>query len=349
MEYDKFATGTVTGVSSGIIPVLLPFQPTYVELDNFTAATTPASGLITKSIWYTELGQGAAINYVFNATPVLTTATITSATGTGISTFSAGTPQLGAAVAISGITKASPAVVTTASNHGYSTGDVVIFSGLFQSATTGMPQISNIPFVITVTGATTFTIPWNTNQSNYTALSGSPSGANVRKVLYPYLYFPGLNYISALSVSGTTVTLTATTNHNLVVGQQVAFRIPSQWGSIQLNTPNSLGQPVYGFVATVSSAVAVTITIPSGISVTAFTTNTTVAQALAGMTAPQLVSVGDNNTGAVTNSFLPSPINGPGIGGAFQNNTRQGFLLGTGVSGTTSDVICYRAYFHVLT
>ena len=348
MEYDKFAQGTITGVTGGIIPVVLPFQPTYVELDNVTAAATPTSAEIVKSIWYTEMGQGAAINYVFNATPVLTTAVITSATGTGISTFSAGTPQLGAAIAIASITKASPAVVTATGNHGLSTGDVVILSGLFQSATTGMPQISNIPFVITVTGATTFTIPFNTNQSNYTALAASPSGANIRKVLYPYLYFPGVNYITAITTGAVTTTVTTAANHNLVVGQLVGFRIPSQWGSIQLNTPNSLGQPVYGYVSVVNSAVSVGITLDSS-AVTAFNSNPTVAQALAGMSAPQMVSVGDNNTGTATNAFLPTTINGPGIGGAFQTNSRQGFLLGTGVSGTTADVIHYRAYFHVLT
>lgn len=349
MEYDKFAQGTITGVTGGIIPVVLPFQPTYVELDNVTAAATPTDGEITKTIWYTEMGQGAAINYVFNATPVLTTAVITSATGTGISTFSAGTPQLGAQIGISGITKASPAVVTTTANHGYSTGDVVIFSGMFQSASTGMPQISNIAFTITVTGATTFTIPWNTNQNNYTALSGSPTGAFVRKVLYPHLYFPGVTAIASMSQSGTALSIATASNHNYVTGQEVAFRIPSAWGSIQLNTPNSLGQTVYGYVTAVSSAVAFTVTIPSGITITAFNSNPTFAQAVAGLTPPQILAVGDNNLGPVASTFIPTTINAATIGGAFQNNTRQGFLLGTGVSGTTSDVIMYRAWFNVLT
>jgi len=113
------------------------------------------------------MGQGYAMISAFNATPVLTTDVITS---NGISTFSAGLSfQYGAQIAISGITKASAAVVTTGSAHGYATGDVVVFQGLYQSSTTGMPQICGMPFVITVTGATTFTIPWNTNQSNYTA------------------------------------------------------------------------------------------------------------------------------------------------------------------------------------
>src|SRR5690606_38044134 len=112
------------------------------------------------------------------------------------------------------------------------------FTGLFQSSTTGMPQICGMPFVVTVSDATTFTIPWDTNQSNYTALSGNPTGAFVKKVLNPYLYVPGVSFISALSV-GATTTVTTTTPHNLVVGQEVAFRIPQSYGTVQLNSlPN---------------------------------------------------------------------------------------------------------------
>lgn len=342
MEYSKLAIGSVTGITSGVVPVILPFTPDIVRLDNFTAATTPANGGVVSSYWTYKMGQGAAIQNVFNATPVLTTQTITSATGTGISTFSASAPALGSAIAISGITKANPAVVTATGAHGLATGDVVIMTGLAQSSSTGMQQIAGIPFVVTVTGSTTFTVPYNTNQSSFTALSGSPTGANIRKVLYPYLYFPGTNVITAITRASTTTIATAA-NHNLVVGSEVAFRIPSTWGTIELNTPNSLGLPVYGVVTSVSSATAVVVNIDSS-SMTAFNSNPTVAQALAGLSFPQMVTVGDTNTGAVTNSFLPTTINPISLGGAFQNNSRQGFLIGTGASGTTSDVIYYYAY-----
>lgn len=344
MEYSKLASGKVTGVTSGIIPVKLPFIPNVVELNNFTAATTPANTGVVRTYWTSDMAQASAIQYVFNATPVLTTQTTT--TG-GISTFSAGMPQLGSTIQIASITKANPAVVTTGSNHGYSTGDVVIMTGLFQSATTGMPQIASMPFVITVTGATTFTIPWNTNQSNYTALSGSPTGALVRKVLYPYLYFPGLNFISAIT-TGSTTTIDTTTNHNLVVGNQVAFSISSPWGTTQLSgtvsSTQGYGQELTGFVTAVNSATEVVVGINTSSGYTAFNSNPTVAQAVAGLTPPQMRTVGDNNTGFVTNTNIPSTINAQAIGGAFQNNTFQGFIIGNTSSGTTSDVILWTAY-----
>lgn len=341
MEYSKLASGQVVGVTSGIIPVVLPFLPNYVELDNYTAYAAATNGLIINTKWHSDMVQGSAMQLVFNSSPALISQVQT--TG-GISTFSAGYPQLGAAIAIASISKhATAPVVTTTGSHGLSTGNVVIMTGLAQSSTTGMQQIAGLPFVITVTAPTTFTISFNTNQSNYTALSGSPTGANVRQVLYPYLYFPGDTFISFLSSSGSSTLVSTTADHNMVVGQEVAFRVGSVFGTTQLNTPTSLGQPVYGVVTVVNSATQVTVNINSS-AFTAFNSNPTVAQALAGLTWPQMLAVGDTNTGSATNTYLPTTINGPAIGGAFQNNSRQGFLIGINASGTTSDVIYWRAY-----
>ena len=130
----------------------------------------------------------------------------------------------------------------------------------------------------------------------------------------------------------------------------MAFRIPSAWGTTQLNTPyfgNNLSQPVYGLVTVVTSATQVTVAINSS-AFTAFYSNPTVAQALAGLSFPQMVAVGDQNTGALTNTYTPTTINPIAIGGAFQNNSRQGFTIGSAIVGTASDTICWRAYAHDL-
>ena len=351
-EYSRLAKGKITS-TGGQMAVNLPFQPDFVELINYTAAATPASGAIPFAKWDANMGQGYSVNEIFNATPVLTSSVLTSG---GISTYSGGLSlQYGASQQVVSITKANPAVVTV-NSHGYSSGDVVIFTGLFQSATTGMPQICSIPFVVTVTGANTFTIPWNTNQSQYTALSGSPAGATVKKVLYPFLYAPGVSTISAIT-TGTTTVVSTTAPHNLVVGQEVAFRIAPLWGTVQLNSlPNIQipGSPIYGFVTVVNSATQVTVNINST-GYTAFNSNIAVA-AVPGLTPAQIVAVGDVNTGGVAYSggvYYPSPvvngsptINGPAISGAFVNATSQGFIIGTGVCGSASDVLYYRAILH---
>ncbi len=367
-EYSRMAKGKFTSTGAAQI-INLPFKPDFVEMINYTASATPANHGIPSAKWDANMGQGFAIVDLFNATPVLTTDSVDA---NGISTFSAGQLlQFGTTLAISGITKATPAVVTTTTNHGYASGDVVIFQGLFQSSTTGMPQIAGIPFTVTVTGANTFTIPWNTNQSNYTALSGSPSGATVKKVLYPYLYFPGTAVISAIT-TGTTTTIDTTDAHNFRVGQEVAFRIPSQWGTIELNSlPNTLvpGSPVYGYVIAVTDYNTVIVNIDSS-SMTAFNSNQTVAST-PGLSFAQIVAVGDVNTGGVIissgSALYPAPqytpigttdvstINGPAIRGAYVNNTSQGFIIGAGTAqsdassvlvGAASDVIYWRAMLH---
>jgi hypothetical protein len=358
-EYSKLASGTFTTAASPVTQVVnLPFQPQRVKLVNTTAYTTPAQYAVTTAQWDVNQGQGVAVLEYLESASAPWIVAADSVAANGISTFSAGLMlQYGAQLQISGITKASPAVVTTASAHGLSSGQVVILEGLYQSATTGMPQISLMPFVITVTGATTFTIPWNTNQSNYTALSGSPTGAFVRQVLYPFLYEPGVSYISAIT-TGATTTVTTTNNHNLVVGQEIAFRIPSVYGTTGLNSlPNNTvpGSPVYYYVTSITSN---TIFVCNAISssFTAFNSNQTVAS-VPGLQLPQVVAVGDVNSGGVAYSggaLYPSPvfptfsggastINGPAISGAFVNNTSQGFIVGLGVGAVQANALLLTA------
>ena len=359
-EYSRIAKGHFTSTGAAQY-INLPFLPDTVEFVNYTVANTAATSQnIASARWDVSMGQGIAVIQGYNATPALIYDTVTVG---GISTFSAGLSlQYGASQQVVGITKAAAGVVTV-TGHGYSTGDVVVFEGLFQSAVTGMPQICGMPFVITRLNANSFSIPWNTNQSNYTAIAASPAGAVVKKVLYPFLYSPGVSNITAIA-TGATTTITTTTPHNLVVGQEVAFRIPSAYGTTQLNSlpNNSLpGSPVYGFVQSVTSPTIVVVNINST-GYTAFATNQTVAS-FVGQSFPQMVAVGDVNTGGVAFSggaLYPSPlvngvstINGPAISGSFVNNTSAGFIIGAGAGtvlttgslvGANADVIYWKAY-----
>lgn len=384
-EYNKMAKGNF--VSNGAAKVInLPFQPDFIEIINTSSAGSPAQNGVPFAFWDANMGQGTAIIEAFTAASVLTTDKITS---NGFSTFSAGQLlQFGAAqghnqgaITDFDISKANPAVVTTVGNHGLASGDVVIFSNLYQTTTTGMLQIAEIPFTVTVTGATTFTIPWNTSQTNYTAFNTSTSSglggvANVgtyKKVLYPYLYFPGQAVVSSIT-TGATTTIDTTSAHNFVVGQEVAFRVPSTWGTTQLNSlPNSStpGSPIYGYVVSVTDYNTVVVNINSS-SFTAFNSNQTFA-GTPGRTFAQILAVGDVNTGGVQISsgspLYPSPyyvpisttqvstINGPAILGSYVNNTSQGFIIGGGAGatltsavlvGANGNVICWRALAHDL-
>lgn len=381
-EYSRMAKGNYTvasgtlGVSAPPVKIInLPFTPDYVELINYTQAITPAQHGIPFAFWDASVNVTvSAVQYnptiieIFNATPVLTTDSVLT---NGISVFSAGlSQQFGAAKQVVASTKgATTSFQVTA--HGYSVGDTVIFRGLFQSSTTGMPQMNGVPMTITsITDANNFVVNWNSNNSSYTNLSASPASAFVQKVLYPFLYLPEDNVITAITL-GTTTTIQTAMYHNFEVGQEVAFRIPSQWGTTQLNSlPNNTvpGSPIYGYVVSITDNWTFVVNINSS-SYTAFTTAIAVAS-VPGLTFPQVLAVGDVNTGGniitSTSSLYPPPrfptssnrvdtINGPAIRGAFVNNTSQGFIIGAGAShtdtsswvgGSNGDVIEWRAYLH---
>lgn len=382
-EYSRLAKGnyTVTGGTLGVsapnVKVInLPFKPDYVELINYTQAITPAQHGIPFAYWdasvppivISSVGYDTIVQR-FNATPVLTTDSV--AVGTGISVFSGGLSfQYGAAQQIASTTIATN-TITTASAHGYSVGDTVVMQGLATGVTNNALRLLNdVPFtILTVPSTTTFTVQWNMNQSNYANISGSPAGALVKKVLFPFLYLPEDNVVSAITL-GNTTTVVTTMYHNFETGQEIAFRIPSLFGTTQLNSlPNNVipGSPIYGYVVSITDNWTFVVNINSS-AFTAFNTNPSPTPT--NTTMPQVLAVGDVNTGgnAITSTspLYPSPqfptstnrvptINGPAIRGAFVNNTSQGFIVGNGpsrtdgsswVGGSNGDIMEYRAYLH---
>lgn len=377
-EYSRIAKGHFTS-TGGQQAVILPFTPDRVTLTNYTACQTPATHGVPFANWDASMGQGFATELVYSAGTTALTADVV--TSNGFSTIQAALAlQYGAVYHHTGstdfsISKASPAVVTCTTAHGLTTGNWVVFSNLSETSTTGMQQIAGIPFMVTVTGADTFTINYNTNQSNFTAFNTATSTNNVgswKQILFPVLYSPGVSFIDAIT-TGTTTTVTTTAPHNFVVGQEIAFRIPTAWGTTQLNSlPNNTipGSPIYGYVTSVTSSTVFVCSINST-GFTAFNSNQPFAS-YAGQNFPQVVAVGDVNTGGIQisagSALYPSPqvfngyvssttvgantINGPAIQGAYINASWQGFVIGAGAGvndsssvlvGSASDVIYWTA------
>jgi hypothetical protein len=382
-EYSRMAKGSFTATASQTAAVInLPFQPDFVEVWNYTNIKTSGASLITRAWWDSKFFDAST-----NVNPTMIegyssgTAVIFDQIQTnGISTFAAGLSfQFGATQQVVSATKAAQAVFTVTA-HGYAVGDTVIFQGLATGITSNAFRLLNtIPFTIVAVTANTFTINWNTNQSSYTAISGSPAGALVKKVLYPFLYLPEDNVVSAVTTGAAQTVITTTMYHNLELGQEVAFHVLPFWGMTQLNSlPNPLipGSPIYGYVTAITGTVNgitldnwnVAVNINSS-AFTAFNTNQTVIPT--SITPAQIVPVGDVNTGGIsigtydTTTLYPSPafpipnnrtptINGPAIKGAFVNNTEQGFIIGSGapsvITGTTivtaSSQIIWRAFLH---
>jgi hypothetical protein len=381
-EYSRMAKGSFTATGTAAI-VNLPFIPDYVELWNYSIIKTAAANKVARAWWDNKLLDGSnnpTMVEIYNNS----TATVFDTIQTnGISTFQGGLAlQYGPVVQHTAntdfaINKANPAQITVSgagiADHGLQTGDWVVFSNLAQTSTTGMQQIGGIPFMVIRTGATTFTINWNTNQSNYTAFNTATSTNNVgsyKKILYPNLYFPGDTVISGIT-TGATTTISTAGAHQYQVGQEVGFRIPNAWGTSQLNTlPNNLipGSPIYGYVISVTDFQNFVVNINST-GFTAFNSNQTFA-GYPGEKFPQVFAAGDVNTGGVQISsgspLYPSPlfsysafnsnstINGPAIIGSFVNNTSQGFLIGSGVTAVdttatmiaSTNIVYWHAYAH---
>ena len=382
-EYSRLAKGNYVvsggtlGVSAPNVKIInLPFKPDFVTLINYTQAATPAAHGIPFAWWDASVPplSFSSVNYdtivsVYSSATASNTDMVK--VGGGISVFSAGlSQQYGAAQQVVASTKGTTTSFQV-TGHGYSVGDTVIFKGLFQSAITGMPQMNVIPFtIITITDANNFIVNYNSNNAAYTNLSGSPASAFVQKVLFPFLYVPEDNVITAITL-GNTTTIQTSMYHNFEIGQEIAFRVPNAWGTTQLNSlPNNIipGSPIYGYVVSITDNWTFVCSINSS-AYTAFTTNIAVAS-VPGLTFPQVVAVGDVNTGAniisAGSPLYPSPlfpsstnrvptINGPAIRGAFVNNTSQGFIIGNAASrtdtaswvgGSNGDVMEWRAYLH---
>src|ERR1700722_1871213 len=203
-EYSRIAKGNFTAASGIVTAVVnLPFQPDRIEIWNYTNIKTAAANTVARAWWFSNLFDATtSVNptmvEIYNGSSATVFDTIQT---NGISNFYAGLgQQFGATQQIIGITKATQAVVNVTA-HGYNVGDTVILQGVATTVTTNAMRLLNtVPFtIVAVTDANHFTIQWNTSQSNYTAISGSPVTAIVKKVLYPFLYLPEDNVVSAVT------------------------------------------------------------------------------------------------------------------------------------------------------
>lgn len=108
-----------------------------------------------------------------------------------------------------------------------------------------------------------------------------PAYANVP--IEPQFYQPSFFFISAITLGYQTI-ITTTVNHNYVIGNQVRLVIPSSFGTYQLNEKSAL-------VVAIPASNQVTLAIDS--------TNFDQFVASNASTQPQIMAIGDVNSGAI--------------------------------------------------
>lgn len=147
----KIITGTLT-LSGAAYNLDLAFKPSRITIYNSTIMKTPANGKIAQSIWFDDMADGYAYQWVFDATPVLITQEITSNGFTPYTTAD-GSLFTNTLKTVTAITKASNASITSTA-HGLSVDDIVTFSGVV-----GMTEINYKRGKITsVADANTFAV-----------------------------------------------------------------------------------------------------------------------------------------------------------------------------------------------
>jgi hypothetical protein len=116
--------------------------------------------------------------------------------------------------------------------------------------------------------------------------------------IMPQYYLPSVFDIAAIT-NGSTTLVTTTIDHNYVIGQEVRFLISQLYGERQLNQQT-------GFIISIPAANQFVVSIDS----TFF--DIFVANPTSGSTQPQVVAVGDLNTGSInstgrsnTGTFVP--------------------------------------------
>lgn len=327
-EYSKIIEGTFT--STGVAKALLfPMVPQQIEIRNKTKWNTTTDNTAFQAYGMSEDTNGTAYALQSNSTAV---ENVTLTTG-GFTFFDAGTYQYGPTFTISGINQTT-GVVTTTAPHGYVVGDTVLLTG-----TTGMLQVAGWLFTVTAVGSNvTFTV----NIGGLVAAAAT--AGSVKKLLYADLYIPFNCPVVSVTQANPCV-VTTSVNHSFVVGQEVFFVIPPQYGMTQLDSltyATANGTPQRAYVTAVGAR-----TITLNLNSTAFTAFAlpTSAVAALGVSQAQVMAIGDANTG-YTGPTVPTPQTIPG---AFAANTRRGVIVGTGDGTTilhaTSDVVWFRAEF----
>lgn len=253
MFCDVVLSGSFTTPASGNAAQVLklPFQPDLFEMwvqgngsgDNWTSSANP--GPVKYAFW--QSGMAAASALCTANTNSAATDTSTFLSSGGITMIQASANSYGARQAGSGITQANPAVMTLTNANVYSTGAIVQVEG-----TTGMLQISGIPWYLTSTGATTYNLGNSFSTSGFAAAA---TAVVVQQLLYPQVFTPQLAYVVKVT-TGATTTIECSYPHGYSVNQSVRLKVPSQWGMTQLDGLQGviLSVTTFAFVVNINSS-----------------------------------------------------------------------------------------------
>jgi hypothetical protein len=227
MAFTILTGGSFTSTGAGV-KVNLPSSADYFKTWNITQLTASNPNTVTNGQWFgSKFGTGASASGLGIKT-VKTTAMLDSAfsAGTGFTYVTTSpTVEAQAANAITSITAASPAVVTQTNT--YSDNDVV-----YLYSTTGMLQIAGMPFQISSSSGSGYTL----TGLRAAGFAAAGTAGFTRRVSQFNAVEPEFLYITEITQATQAVVRTSVdpTNH-YVVGMKIHFSIPYSFGMTQMN------------------------------------------------------------------------------------------------------------------
>lgn len=289
------------------------FVPTRVLVENLSKLESPVAGAtVVRSRWDEAVGNSTTFTESTTAAAgELDTGTLTSG---GISVRTGREPLFGNRIDFTAFTKASGAVLTLETGHGIAVQDIVT---ILSAANAN--QVEGMSFSVTAVSATSITL----GQLNSTAFAGTLGAGAIRKMNFPSVAQPSINFVSAVSTTNATrpvFTLTVSlADTRFSVGQIISFGGFDTFGMAGLNDMNG--------EITAINATANTITVDvnvSGLGVFAFP-----ATGDAKGQRPHIYPQGQRDTTQFDSTF--------------QSSMQPMITFGTGVVGVTGDIIVARA------
>lgn len=236
MPFTIITGDSFTSTGAGI-KIPLPSSADYFRTTNVTQMPlAPATAVVIRGEWYGPkfgVGQSAANDGIrwkkSTSTSAINIDTFATSTASNGFTYVTSSPviEAQAANAITGITAANPAVVSQTNT--YSNGDI-----LFLYSTTGMLQISGMPFQISSVSGSAYTLlglPATASNGFTAGTAGFTRRVSKFNAVEP-------EYIFITNISKATqavVTTSIDPSDHYVVGMKIRFSVPGSFGMKEIN------------------------------------------------------------------------------------------------------------------
>ncbi|MFP3859229.1 MAG: hypothetical protein ACLFUW_00255 [Bacteroidales bacterium] len=297
-------TGTFTS-DGNAFNLDIPSEYTEIELTNLTDIGSTASSTPVMKAWgFSSMADGEGI-HADKTNGAATIALPTTVSSDGFTFLSdSGSQELGAENStITDISDASPPVVSLTSTTGLADGDRIRLYN-----TTGALQLSGIDYTIdNLVTDTSFELI-----HVGTAPGDNATAGTLRRVSSSARYYPRHRVITAVTEASSAV-ITLSVVHGLTAGQAVRFKVPSDWGMVELDGLEG------NITAVDTSNNTITVDIDSS-SFTSFAYPSS-ATAAAGVDFPIVVPFGETANGTFAND----------LDDATDNQAIRGVTIGTAV------------------